>query len=141
MRVCMITYSFYETDTRVMQYANALAERGDTVDVLALGREGTKQFETIDGVNVYRVQTRKVNEKSPLGYLAKILRFLFFSGAILTWRSIAKRYDLIHVHNVPDFLVFAAVTSKFLGTRVVLDIHDILPEFYASKFGISNQSV
>jgi glycosyltransferase involved in cell wall biosynthesis len=41
---------------------------------------------------------------------------------------------LIHVHSVPDFEVFAALAPKLTGSRVILDIHDIVPEFYASKF-------
>jgi hypothetical protein len=39
LRVCMIAYSFYETDNRVMRYAETLPRRGDHVDVLALQRE------------------------------------------------------------------------------------------------------
>jgi glycosyltransferase involved in cell wall biosynthesis len=44
------------------------------------------------------------------------------------------------VHSVPDFLVFAAWLPRMLGTPVVLDIHDILPEFYNSKFGSRSDS-
>jgi glycosyltransferase involved in cell wall biosynthesis len=140
MRVCMVTYSFYEGDTRIIQYATALAERGDQVDVLALRREGDPRFESIRGVHVYRIQVRQVNEKSRLMYLFRILRFLFASAAVLTQKHLSKRYDVIHVHSVPDFLVFAAIVPKMLGARVILDIHDILPEFYASKFGASPDS-
>jgi glycosyltransferase involved in cell wall biosynthesis len=50
-------------------------------------------------------------------------------------RHLRRKYDFIHVHSVPDFLVFAAWLPRLLGTPVVLDIHDILPEFYNSKFG------
>ena len=39
------------------------------------------------------------------------------------------------LHNVPDFLVFAAIIPKLLGASVILDIHDALPELYAGKFG------
>jgi glycosyltransferase involved in cell wall biosynthesis len=41
---------------------------------------------------------------------------------------------LVHVHNLPDFLVFAAILPKLLGAKIILDIHDILPECYATKF-------
>ena len=47
----------------------------------------------------------------------------------------------MHVHNVPDFLVFSALSPKLKGTPVILDIHDLLPEFYASKFKISHASL
>lgn len=140
MRVCMVTYSFYEGDTRVIQYATALAGRGDQVDVLALRKEGDARFEILQGVNVYRIQERQVNETSQFMYLFRILRFLIASALLLTKNQFIKRYDVIHVHSVPDFLVFAAIVPKLLGARVILDIHDILPEFYASKFGASKDS-
>jgi glycosyltransferase involved in cell wall biosynthesis len=50
-------------------------------------------------------------------------------------------YDAIHVHNVPDMLVFAALSPKLKKVPIILDIHDLLPEFYASKFKISHSSV
>ena len=137
----MLVYSFYESDSRVQQYATALVKRGDSVDVLALRKEGTPQFEAVSGVNVSRVQLRTVNERGRFAYLARILRFMLVSAMILTKRYPTKRYDVIHVHSVPDFLVFAAFLPKLLGARVILDIHDILPEFYASKFGKTTDSL
>ncbi len=135
-RVCMISYSCYATDNRVMRYAEALAERGDAVDAFALDssvRPG--KFEVLNGVNSYRVQNRVRNEKGKAVYLARILKFMIKASAILTWRHLRKPYDVVHVHNVPDFLVFAAWFPKLTGARIILDIHDILPEFFASKFG------
>jgi glycosyltransferase involved in cell wall biosynthesis len=51
------------------------------------------------------------------------------------------RFDVVHVHNIPDFLVFAAWWAKLRGSRVILDIHDIVPEFFASKFGVGGGSM
>ena len=59
----------------------------------------------------------------------------------LTRQQISDRYDLIHVHSVPDFEVFAALYPKLTGTKIILDIHDIVPEFYASKFKTSHNSL
>jgi glycosyltransferase involved in cell wall biosynthesis len=137
----MVTYSDYVGDTRIMQYATALAERGDAVDVIGIGRPGTPAFEVHRGVNVHRVQFREVNERRVFDYGVRILRFLVVAAFTLTKKHLARRYDVIHVHSVPDFLVFAALIPKALGARVILDIHDILPEFYASKFRVSQQSV
>ncbi len=71
----------------------------------------------------------------------KTLLFLLRSGAILSARHLHKKYDLVHVHNMPDFLVFAAAVPKLMGSKTILDIHDIVPELYCSKFGISSNSV
>ena len=109
--------------------------------MLALRKQGDARFEVLQGVNVHRIQERKVNETSQFMYLFRILRFLFASALLLTKNQFSKRYDVIHVHSVPDFLVFAAIVPKLLGARVILDIHDILPEFYASKFGATKQSL
>jgi glycosyltransferase involved in cell wall biosynthesis len=140
LRVCMIAYSFYETDNRVMRYAETLAKRGDHVDVLALQRGGLPHEEMLDGVNLFRLQRREVNEKGRLSYLARIMQFLFRAMYHLSARHLHRKYDFIHVHSVPDFLVFAAWLPRFSGTPVVLDIHDILPEFYNSKFGSRSNS-
>jgi glycosyltransferase involved in cell wall biosynthesis len=137
----MLAYAFYESDTRILQYATALAKRGDTVDVIALKRdEHPPKFEVLDGVNVYRIQSRTVNEKGLFTYANRIFRFLLHSTMFLTRRHREHPYDVVHVHNVPDFLVFAAIFPKWKGALVILDIHDLLPEFYASKFKISHTS-
>jgi glycosyltransferase involved in cell wall biosynthesis len=140
-RVCMVSYSCYATDNRVMRYAEALANRGDSVDAFALDsgiRPG--KFEVLNGVNSYRIQKRVRNEKGKAAYLGRILKFMFKASAILTWRHLRKPYDVVHVHNVPDFLVFSAWFPKLTGARIILDIHDILPEFFASKFGAERGS-
>lgn len=141
MRICMLAYAFYESDTRIRQYAVALAKRGDVVDVIALRRKGQLRQEILDGVNVHRIQLRSVNERGRLAYLLRIVRFLFHSAVVLTRKHLASPYQLVHVHSVPDFLVFAAGVPKLLGARTILDIHDILPEFYASKFQAGEDSL
>jgi glycosyltransferase involved in cell wall biosynthesis len=137
----MLAYAFYESDMRILRYANALTERGDVVDVIALRREGAAAFEVLDGVNVYRIQTRERNERGWFDYLIRILRFMFASTIFLTRKHLSRPYDLIHVHSVPDFLVFSAVAPKLLGAKVILDIHDILPEFFASKFSAGEHTI
>ncbi len=141
LRVCMIAYSFYETDNRVMRYAETLARRGDHVDVLALQRDRLPREEVLDGVYVSRLQRREVNEKGKFSYLGRIAQFLIRAMFHVSARHLRQKYDLIHVHSVPDFLVFAAWLPRISGTPVVLDIHDILPEFYNSKFGTRPDSL
>jgi glycosyltransferase involved in cell wall biosynthesis/peptidoglycan/xylan/chitin deacetylase (PgdA/CDA1 family) len=135
-RIAMITHSFYESDNRVARYAEALAQRGDCVEVFALRRSANlPREETIEGVKVYRIQDRLgKSQRSSLSYLWPMLRFLVRSSWWVTRRHARSRYDLLHIHNIPDFLVFAAWFPKLTGARIILDIHDIVPEFFASKF-------
>jgi glycosyltransferase involved in cell wall biosynthesis len=125
-----------------MQYATALAERGDIVDVIALRRDDLfPKYEAINGVHVYRIQSRALNEKGLFAYASRILRFLLRSTFFLRAKNRQHRYDAVHIHNVPDFLVFGAMFPKWKRVPVVLDIHDLLPEFYASKFKIGHSSL
>src|SRR6185312_16245180 len=128
MRACMVAYTFYETDNRVRRYAETLVRRGDQVDAIVLRRAGQSSFETINGVNVYRIQRRVIDEGGPFSYLVKLLLFFIRSMWLLTLRHLKKPYDLIHVHPVPDFQVFATLVPRLMGAKVILDIHDIVPE-------------
>ncbi len=141
-RICLVTHSFYESDNRVIRYAEALAERGDQVEVVALRRSADDpRCERINDVVVHRVQDRfGKSESAALSYLLPILRFLLVSAQWLNTESRSRVFDLVHVHNIPDFLIFAAVPAKWRGSRLVLDIHDIVPEFFASKFNASSRS-
>jgi glycosyltransferase involved in cell wall biosynthesis len=142
-RVAMISHSVYMSDNRVRRYAEALATRGDHVDVFALRRNRqASRRETIEGVHLFRIQDRfDKRERSKLAYLWPLLRFFVVVSARLTVRHFKRPYDVLHIHNVPDFLVFSAWYPKLTGVPVILDIHDIVPEFFMSKFRIGTAGV
>jgi len=135
-KICVVSYSSYQSDNRLIRYAETLAERGDSVDVLGLKRDRSQpDVEQFGNVCIHRVQGRySKNEKNKAGYLIPLIQFFLVSSFQLTRKHLRRRYDLIHIHNIPDFLVFAAWFPKLTGAKVILDIHDLVPEFYASKF-------
>ncbi len=137
----MVAYTFYESDNRVRRYAEALAKRGDQVDVIALRREGQPRLEIIRGVRVHRIQVRRIDETGPFSYLIKLVTFFVRSMWWLSVDGLKKPFDVIHVHSVPDFEVFATLLPRLTGAKVILDIHDIVPEFYAGKFKVSERSL
>jgi len=141
MKACMVAYTFYETDNRVKRYAETLARQGAQVDVIALYRNDQGPFEVQNGVRIHRIQKRVVDEKGPLTYIQRLLAFLWRSFLHVSRNHLKKNYDLIHVHNMPDFLVFGAILPKLSGAKVILDIHDIVPELYASKFNVLKESI
>jgi glycosyltransferase involved in cell wall biosynthesis len=140
LRICHVAYTFYEADNRVIRYAREMASQGHDVDVIALRRRGQSSTASVDGVRVMRIQRRSVTEKRAVAYLAKLLGFFANATLRVTALHMRRRYDVVHVHNVPDFLVFAAWLPRVTGARVILDIHDIVPELYAGKFGAHEQS-
>jgi glycosyltransferase involved in cell wall biosynthesis len=137
----MVAYSGYDSDQRVRRYAETLTRCGYRVDAISLKRAGQQKEEVLNGVRVLRIQGRVRSEKNKFSYLAKLLLFFWRSMILLTREHIRERYDLIHVHSVPDFEVFAALYPKLAGAKIILDIHDIVPEFYASKFNVSRTSL
>lgn len=138
MKICMLAYTFYENDNRVRRYAETLVGRGDEVEAVVIGKPGQPVYEVIKGVQVHRIQTRIIDENGPMSYLRKLMRFFFRSAWFITRRHWRAPYDVIHVHSVPDFEVFATLIPRLMGARVILDIHDIVPEFYASKFNLNH---
>lgn len=141
MNTCMVAYTFYEGDNRVMRYAEALAARGDHVDVFAAAKSGQSKCATISGVRVYRIQTRRKDEKHAVTHLLRLLIFLIRATLLVAAKHLRNRYEIVHIHSVPDFLVFAALLPRMTGARVILDIHDLSPELYATKFGSAQPSL
>jgi len=140
-KICMVAYSYYESDNRVRRYAEALASRGDQVEVIALGNESTSLGEVdIGGVRLRRIQHRVRDEGGKWTYALRLLRFLVASSVVVTRRHNAIRYDLLHIHNVPDFLILAGWYAKWRGAKTILDIHDIVPELFANKFGTTGNN-
>jgi glycosyltransferase involved in cell wall biosynthesis len=131
----IIVQNVYDIDTRVRRKAEALVSAGYSVDVLALAAAHGKKTYTLDGVNVYTVS---------LGALARyfyeyavFFLWAFVRVLLMTWR---RQYALIDVNTLPDFLIFAAVPGRWLGAKLILDMHEITPEFYMSKYGIAENS-
>jgi len=134
-KICMVAYTTYEGDNHVRQCAETLAKRGDRVDVVAVSTAHLRQQpeSELNGVKIYRVQHRKHKESSQWISVWRLVCFLINSSRAVTRLHKRNRYDVIHVHNLPDFLVFAAWYPKMTGTKLILDIRYALPELFASK--------
>ncbi len=137
--ICLVVQAFYETDVRVRRKAEALVEAGYSVDVLALRVSGDRKRFVLNGVDVRTMSLGKQR-----GTLA---RYAFEYAAFFLWTMVTvpvqmrrRRYAVIDVNTLPDFLIFAAVFGRWLGARLLLDMHEITPEFYISKYGVSERS-
>jgi glycosyltransferase involved in cell wall biosynthesis len=141
MRICLVARRFYESNTHMQQFAKALANRGDIVDVIAVRKPGSPRYEQYHGVNVYRVQTRYADEGLGLVYLLKVIQFLFWATIRIGIRHFRQPYDVVHVQSIPDLLVFSAAVPKLLKTPVILDLRDLVPELSVSKFKLADDSL
>jgi glycosyltransferase involved in cell wall biosynthesis len=129
----MVAYTDYAGDARVRREAETLAAHGFQVRFLAT-RNGPRRDFALEGVSVSELREPKYQGKSARAYLASYFRFLMMASAecLRLWRR--GELDVVHVHNMPDFLVFAGLLPRFGGSKVVLDVHDSMPETFSVKF-------
>ncbi len=132
--VLMIGYTNYQTDGRVIREAEAAVGAGYEVDFLALRRGNEPEVEEVRGVRVIHLNQRRYRGKGVVSYFLSYLEFFVRCGVRASWLFLKRRYGVIHVNNMPDFLVFCTFIPKLLGAKVVLDIHDPMPNTFASKF-------
>jgi glycosyltransferase involved in cell wall biosynthesis len=141
MRIGMVVHAYYPHDVRVRRQCEALADRGDTVDLVCLRADGEAATERVGNVNVHRLPLKHERGQGALGYIAEYTSFFILAFLKLAMLTFRHRYRVVQVHNLPDFLVFTTLVPKILGARVLLDMHDITPELFQSIYGISDRSV
>lgn len=135
-RAAVLLYSRYPADPRPRRAAEAMIEAGMQVDLLCLADSGrSPPAENVGGVQVTRVSLQHRRDRKWL-YLWQYGRFFASSFWFLLTKGLRRRYDVVHVHNMPDFLVFATLVPKLRGARIILDLHDPMPELMESIYGL-----
>jgi len=135
----MVVFSPYPSDPRPRRAAEALAKAGMHLECLCEAEDKAPSRETSDGIEITRIPVRH-HRGGKLSYAAQYSSFIIMAAAILAWRSLRRRYDLIYIHNMPDVLVFSALIPKILGAKVILDQHDPMPELMETIFNFSDDS-
>jgi glycosyltransferase involved in cell wall biosynthesis len=132
----MLVQNPYDVDIRVRRKAEALVAAGYDVDALALQSTHSKPSNFVmGGVHVYTFPLAK-KRGSQSRYFYEYLSFFFWAFIKLSLLTRTKAYDVIDVNTLPDFLVFAALYPRLKGAKVLLDMHEITPEFLMSKYNI-----
>lgn len=136
IKVAAVLFSYYPQDVRPRRECEAMVEAGMMVDLICLKRDGQQAEETLNGVNVYRLPLKRTRA-SRLSYIVEYMAFILHSFLLLSKLHLRKKYDVIHVHNMPDILVFTALLPKLMGSKIILDLHDPMPELFMTKYGVA----
>src|SRR5688500_10379410 len=131
----IISHSHYPYDARVSRQARALVLAGHEVDVICLKYEDQPFVQRADGVTVYHVPLGRLRGGA-LRYLFEFVAFQVAATALAAALHLRRRYRVVETTSVPDWLVFAAIVPKLLGARVLLDLHECMPEYGATKYGV-----
>jgi glycosyltransferase involved in cell wall biosynthesis len=121
-------------EPRVAREAAAAVQNGFIVDVIATRRGNEPARQLIDGIHITRLPIQHARGAGIGRVLAEYLFFTAAATVVVGARSVGRGYDIVHVHNPPDFLIAAATVPRLLGSRIILDIHDPSPEMFAMRF-------
>jgi glycosyltransferase involved in cell wall biosynthesis len=130
-RALVIAYTTYIHDGRVKRHAEALARRGDQVDAITLS---TGKTGLINGVNVVGLEIPRYRGSNRTSYLKSYVHFFVAAARKAMELSRSRPYDVAIVCTMPDAAILAALALRRAGTKLVLDVHDTMPELYRDKF-------
>jgi glycosyltransferase involved in cell wall biosynthesis len=134
-RAAVIVFSYFQEDARPRREADALTRNGYDIDVLCLRRDLTERIhERVGGTSLYRLPLRR-RRSGLLTYVFQYSVFLLGSFIFLSLRAF-RGYRIVHVHNMPDVLVFSALVPRLLGAKVILDLHDPMPELFRAIYDL-----
>jgi glycosyltransferase involved in cell wall biosynthesis len=139
-RAAVLLFSYYPSDSRPRRAAEALVNEGMCVELICLRHSKDEPTrETFKGVDILRLPLKR-RRGGPSSYLVQYFAFILTAFFLLAFRSLSRRYSFVHVHNMPDVLVFSALVPKALGAKVVLDLHDPMPELMMTIFRLQTSS-
>jgi len=138
-RICSVVQEYFPKDIRIRKQTETLIKNNFSVSVICLRNKWEKKHEVIDGVEIYRLNLSK-KRASIFRYILEYFLFFILAFIKLNILDLKKRFNIVQVNNLPDFLVFSTIIQKLKGSKIVLDMHEIMPEFFMSKYNKSYSS-
>jgi glycosyltransferase involved in cell wall biosynthesis len=134
-RVCVVRQSVYPYELSVRREVETLYRSGHETHVISLDtqEDGHKREERIEGVYVHRLPLIR-KKTSVARYVFDYLSFFLLAMIKLTQLHLKHRFDVIQVNTMPDFLVFCTIVPKMMGAKVLLMMHEPVPELWLTKY-------
>jgi glycosyltransferase involved in cell wall biosynthesis len=135
--ICMLVHGpFPVGEPRVTRQARAATAAGYEVDVICMRRPGEPRHECVDGIRIHRLPLEHERGLDFRAIVREYIGFTALAAWTLTGLARRRRYQVVHVHNPPDFLLLAALPTKLaFGARLIFDVHDLAPDMFAERFG------
>ena len=130
-----IAQTQFPDDARPRREALVAASTGARTAVIAL-QDGLdpRPVGHYGPIAVVRLPGRR--RRGSLGkYAVEYMDFLARARELVRRDARFRHARVVHVHSLPDFLVAAAAPAQQHGARVILDLHEIFPEFTRTKLG------
>ena len=133
-RACLVRHRGYPSDARIDNQIRILLRSGFAVDVLCTHERGKPLVSLENGARIIRLPAIKRLRGSLLRYFFEYCTFMIESSLALTLLFLLRRYQLIQICTLPDFLVFVALIPRQFGARILLDLRECSPEQYQIKY-------
>lgn len=129
----LVENNSYPKDPRVRREAKVLKSAGYKVAIISPAEKNQPWREIVNEICVYRYPAPpRANGIASYLYEYSYSMVSIFALSLLVW--VQQGFDIIHVANPPDTLVFIAAFYKLFGKRFVFDHHDLAPEMYYARF-------
>jgi glycosyltransferase involved in cell wall biosynthesis len=139
-RIAVLRQYYFPQDIRVRREVDALLGAGHEVEVICLARAGEPHHERRGRLTVWRLPMRH-RRAGATAYVAEHAAFLVAAGTLLALRHLRRRFDVVQANSIPDSVLFAALVPRLMGARLVLDLHETMPEFLATRFGTTAEGL
>ena len=138
--VLVVAHTQFPRDPRIRKQVDSLVAAGHEVEVLCLREEGEPASEEAQRLRVIRLPVRRHRGSGLAAYLLEYAAFFLLASVVVPWRWARQRHGIIQTHTIPDPLVFTALLPRLFGARVVLDMHELTPEFFESRYDLDPAS-
>jgi glycosyltransferase involved in cell wall biosynthesis len=127
----------------VRRQAETLAENGFDVEVVCVlpapsAQHGVGRFDLVNGVRVHRLPLRK-KRGSGFRYFFEFAAICLMGLWKITRLHASRKFDVVHIHNMPDVLVLSGLIAKWTGARLILDVHDPMPELFQENYQVGDR--
>lgn len=140
--ICMVAFRPLPKFFNRLKIANALSARGYNINFICPIDGDQNEIEIIDGINILRVNSPFAKRTNYVLLLKDYLVFIVKTLRLVSKSNHDIGYSYFHIHTPPDFLVFIAVYYKIMGkSKIILDLHDMLPEAVASNLEINEKHI
>ncbi|MGL4968145.1 MAG: glycosyltransferase [Inquilinus sp.] len=131
--VCIVRHGFYPSELNVKREAEALREDGYCVHVVCLRKRGEATHEVVDGIHVRRMPID--HRRGNIGrYLFEYNAFFVLSSLELVGLHLRHRLRAVQINTMPDYLVFCTLPVRVAGVKVILHMHEPMPELFGTLF-------
>lgn len=124
-----IAYTDLPSDARVLREARETARAGGRVTLLAPSPGATSGWTPPEGCEVVWLDAPQERGQTTIRGQRRFMR------EVARWtRDQAALPAVVHVHNMPDYLIWSVRHWQHRGVRLVLDVHDVMSDLARHRF-------